>query len=96
MDRVLTVDMQVVSQGNTIALNVLPEKNPISLVVDETGGGGGRLPYYEGTYEVTPRKVEQVLATKNKSMSDDVTVFSIPYAEVSNLGGGLTATIGIE
>ena len=54
------------------------------------------MPYYEGTYEVTPRKVEQVLATKNKSMSDNVTVFSIPYAEVSNLGGGLTATIGIE
>lgn len=84
IERVLNVDVEVQS-----------EQIPIEITID-TGTGGGKLPIYEGDYEVIPRKVEQVLLTKNKSMLDDVTVFSIPYAEVSNIGGGLTATIGIE
>ncbi len=84
IERVLNVDVEVQS-----------EQIPIEITID-TGTGGGKLPTYEGDYEVTPRKVEQVLLTKNKSMLDNVTVFSIPYAEVTNIGGGLTATIGIE
>ena len=55
---------------------------------------GERLPNYEGSYEITPRVVEQMLETKDKSMVDDVTVNAIPYVEVSNIGGGYTATIG--
>lgn len=55
---------------------------------------GERLPNYEGSYEITPRVVEQMLETKDKSMVDDVTVNAIPYVEVSNVGGGFTATIG--
>lgn len=55
---------------------------------------GDRLPNYEGSYEITPRVVEQMLETKDKSMIDDVTVNAIPYVEVSNVGGGFTATIG--
>ena len=55
---------------------------------------GERLPNYEGSYEITPRVVEQTLETKDKSMIDDVTVNAIPYVEVSNVGGGFTATIG--
>ena len=95
MDKVLTVDLNVASAVNPIQMSVIDESEPITLTV-ESGTGGGRLPSYTGTYEVTPRKVEQVLATKNKSMLDDVTVFKIPYAEVTNLGGGLTAVIGLE
>lgn len=55
---------------------------------------GERLPNYKGSYEITPRVVEQMLETKDKSMIDDVTVNAIPYVEVSNVGGGFTATIG--
>lgn len=66
----------------------------LELTIDE--GGGSPLPYYDGIYEVTPRKVEQILDTKNKSMRDDVTVKEIPYLEVSNPQGGITATIGYE
>lgn len=95
-DRVLHIDVEIQSETQPISIDVVNEFTPIEFTIDEGTGGGGKLPYYEGTYEVTPRKVEQILATKNKSMSDNVTVFSIPYAEVSNLGGGLTATIGIE
>ena len=49
---------------------------------------------YDGDYEVTPKISEQTLATKDKFMSDDVTVKAIPYAEVTNKSGGKTATIG--
>ena len=62
----------------------------------EEGIGSGTLPPYEGTYVVTPRKVEQVLETNDKRMTDDVTVEAISYIEASNLGGGMTATIGFE
>ena len=79
-----------------IEISVEEETQEILFDIEEGISRDGRLPDYEGTYEVTPRKVEQVLETKDKSMTDNVTVFAIPYAEVSNLGGGLTATIGLE
>lgn len=43
---------------------------------------------YLGPYEVTPLAFqEQVLPTKDKNMTDDVTVFEIPYDEVTNIHG---------
>ena len=53
---------------------------------------GGRLPPYEGPYIVIPKTVDQYLATNNKTMTDDVTVTEIPYAEVGNQYG-TTVTI---
>lgn len=50
-------------------------------------------PYTEN-YEVTPSTMTQILKTKNKSMTDDVKVESIPYAEVTNTSNGITVTIG--
>ena len=64
--------------------------------VELVGGGSGRFPYYTGAYVVEPRKVEQTLATKNKSMREDVTVNAIYYSETTNIGGGYTAYIGME
>ena len=50
---------------------------------------------YEGPYVVIPKLDEQiVLLTKDKSMSDNVTVREIPWEEVSNPQGGITVTIG--
>lgn len=74
-----------------IELNI---SSGIELTIEE--GSGGTLPYFNGPYNVTPRKVEQTLETKNKSMRDNVTVEEIPYSEVSNPQGGITATIGYE
>ena len=53
---------------------------------------GGEL--YQGDYEVTPQVNAQTLPTKTMVMKDDVTIHEIPYAEVTNTSGGLTATIG--
>lgn len=50
---------------------------------------------YTGPYIVVPKTAQStILATRNKTMRDDVTVLEIPYAEVSNPIGGKTAIIG--
>lgn len=77
-------------------LDIIIEETPIINLTIEEGGGGSPLPYYDGEYSVVPRKIEQVLETKNKSMRDDVTIDPINYAEVTNPQGGKTATIGFE
>lgn len=46
--------------------------------------------YYRGDYTVTPKREEQVLATSNKLMAQDVTVKEIPYSVTSNTAGGET------
>ena len=56
-------------------------------------GTGGRLPDYEGSYDVTPRLVEQVLPTNGRSMNDDVTVREVPIERVSNPSNGKTVVI---
>lgn len=50
---------------------------------------------YTGEYEVTPKAFQsQELKTKGLVLNDNIVVKEIPYAEVSNLGGGFTVTIG--
>ena len=55
----------------------------------------GVIHYYEGDYEVTPMAYTvQILSTENMAMRNNIIVNEIPYSEVSNLSGGVTATIG--
>lgn len=63
------------------------------IVITATGEGG--VPY-DGNYVVTPRIDEQIMATKHKVMSDDVTIKAIPFFDVSNTSGGSTVYIGNE
>lgn len=81
-----------------VNVELLPLTEEIEITVEDGvgGGGGGRLPNYKGDYQVTPKIDQIVLPTKNKSMTDDVTVFQIPYKEVKNPQGGSTVTIGLE
>lgn len=49
---------------------------------------------YAGPYEVTPKAwLDQVLQTEGKLMTDDVTVFKVPYYETSNVYDGKTVFI---
>ena len=52
------------------------------------------LPKYEGAYDITPRVVEQKMETKDKVMTDDVIIKSIPVSRVENNSGGNTVIIG--
>lgn len=52
---------------------------------------------YEGPYEITPKAwLDQTLETEGLLMTDDVTVFKVPYYETSNLFDGKTAYIAEE
>ena len=64
-----------------------------TLTIPSTPG----LELYGGPYEVTPKAwEEQILETEGKLMSDDVTVFKVPYYETINLFDGKTAYIAEE
>lgn len=91
---VLHLDVDLLQSSQLIPLELTESSQEFE--IELVGGGSGRLPYYTGAYIVDPRKVEQTLETKNKSMRDDVTVNPIFYAETTNLSGGLTAVIGLE
>lgn len=54
------------------------------------------VPEYQGAYDITPKVVEQRMETKDKLMTDDVTIKSIPFFNVSNTSGGSTVYIGNE
>jgi hypothetical protein len=71
------------------------------LVKDSTAEGGARwvdLPIFEptaGAWSVTPLvEAETTLHTAGNYLDRDIVVEAIPYAEVSNISGGMTATIG--
>ena len=51
---------------------------------------------YSGSYDITPKVTAQVLQTKDKHMTDDVTIKKIPYFDVSNDAGGSTVYIANE
>lgn len=55
-----------------------------------------KFPEYVGKYKIIPKVTEIVLPTKNKSLTDNITIFQIPYAATTNDAGGDTITIGIE
>lgn len=55
---------------------------------------GANYDYYTGDYFVIPRVYQQFLNTKEKVMSEKVTVDVIPLAVVQNPSNGYTATIG--
>lgn len=58
-------------------------------------GGGGELPYYDGSYTVKPKIGEaQTLETARRSMRSNVTVEEIPVGQVENRCGGYTVIIG--
>ena len=85
------------TMGFAKPLDISINTNNMSLDIGIAEGSGGMLPPYEGEYVITPKPfLEQVLGTKNKSMTDDVTVLEIPYSEVTNPQGGFTVNIGYE
>lgn len=93
MDKALYLDIEI-QTPKALDIGIDDDVKTLNFTID--GASGGRLPWYEGAYEVDPRKVEQILETRHKSMRDDVTVNPIFYAETTNLSGGLTAVIGLE
>ena len=93
MDKALYLDIEIQTPKQ---LDIGLDDNAESLSFTIDGSSGGRLPWYDGAYVVDPRKVEQTLDTKHKSMRNDVVINPIFYQETSNPSGGYTAVIGME
>ena len=55
---------------------------------------GGDL--YEGEYTVIPKVIEQTMPTKEKVLTEDMIIKSIPFFKTSNNSGGNTVYIGNE
>ena len=66
------------------------EEPSVSLHLDEDSG----IIPYTGEYDVTPKFSQTTLATKDKTMADDVTVRAIPVSRTTNPSGGKTIYIG--
>lgn len=64
------------------------------LVVEPAQVVGVQGDPYEGSYVVDPKFESITLETKNKVLSNDVTVNPIEVARVSNPSGGKTVFIG--
>ena len=77
-----------------ISLGVTTDEETASLAVGEVLEVHDQLPDYTGSYVITPLAYQaQTLATKNKSMTEDLTVLEIPLYEVTN-EYGTTINIG--
>ena len=90
-----SVDMRMSNDKKTIPMHI-SEGNEAIIFSTIEGGASGKLPYYKGEYDITPRITEQKLETKNKSMKDDITILQIPCTSVVNPSGGQTVIIGLE
>lgn len=77
----------------SIDTSISMEVDEITSVIEFDVSSGDVLKPYTGSYEVIPKVSDQVLGTKNLSMTDDVTVKEIPTHEVSN-DYGTTIIIG--
>ena len=81
-----------ISSGNAILLGKI--QSPMTLIGKVVISSGHE--YFNGDYEVIPKIKSQSLETKDKLMSKDLLIKSIPYYEVSNPQGGNTVYIGSD
>ena len=79
----------VVIDGGELTLDLCIDGGEIGVFYKVSGDTHGTYP---GPYVVVPNTYDQILATKDLIMQDDVTVTEVPYAETSN-AYGTTVTI---
>ena len=77
----------------TVRLRIDPEAGVDFAATEYIPYYATELPDWEGPYEVIPRVDAQVFGTNEHAMRADLTVTGVPYAEVTNESGGLTASI---
>lgn len=92
----ITIPMTVQASAVTIPMGVSASSAEFLMCI----GAAYKIvnaPEYEGPYEVTPKAWnDQTLETEGLLMTDDVTVFKVPYYETINLFDGKTAYIAEE
>ena len=69
------------------------DEDPFALSFEEVVVVHDGFDPYPGPYVVIPKRRDQTLETKDKTMEHDVTVKEVPWTEVSNMAGGTTYSI---
>lgn len=88
MDNMITGYVSPTSAGKKIK-NVITGELHVSLhSVDND------IPIYSGTYQATPAAEAQILNTGGFILRNNIEISGIPYREVANSSGGMTAIIG--
>ena len=87
-----------VVQSKPVSMHISAVLEPVRISVPQAvtvaAGEGGIA--YEGSYVITPKVTPQTLPTKDRRMSDDMSIKAIPRFDVSNTAGGTTVYIGKE
>ena len=92
----------ILKDGSSIS-GSLSGQSPLSGVLSDSSSLSGNLTIsggiatdiYKGEYEIVPStKLDQLLNTKNKTLTDDLLVKKITYIETSNIANGKTIYIG--
>lgn len=89
----MKIKMRFCEVGNRVVFNI--SEKDLLLSYKFTEGFADSKPDYAGSYKVVSSFTEQKLPTKDKSMNDDVTIYGIPFSEVTNIFNGITVTIGV-
>lgn len=89
----MTFDVGFLAQNQIFTAGFLPSVSDFDTTFSSTTGIA-YVESYKGSYTATPAAEDQILATKNKLMSDDVTLEAVPRYDVENTSGGRTVTIG--
>lgn len=83
-------DIVIVGSGNSLRGSISTKEKLIGHTQISSN-----LPTYNGEHIVIPSASDvQVLQTAQKVMNSNITIEKIPYNEVGNIAGGVTATIG--
>lgn len=81
---VLDGELSLLVSGQADCTLLIPESGEVGII---TRYREADYPIYSGPTEVTPKISKQTLATKNKTVMEDITVLKIPYFETSNETG---------
>ena len=91
--KVLYIDAELVQSNNPLSYDVDLKQQDKIITCDMDFERGGRLIDYDGDYEVVPSLEEQYLATKNRSVIDDIYIYPTPVERIDNIYGGSTVII---
>ena len=88
----MTLNCKLIPEPKTLYMKFIEEPSILSAKLNFENLVD--LEYYDGPYISIPNKFAQTYPTANKVMREDFVVDEIQYAQVTNISGGLTTTIG--
>lgn len=91
----IALNVQVETRRLTPDVSIAVGTNSRDLELAVSRGSGVAPEDYSGSYTVVSSLYDNTtMQTKNKRMTDDVTIRPIPIHAVENPSGGMTVTIG--